>query len=328
MTQKIALYLLTSVYLATANLADAQQAAKKVPIIGVLRSESPSSHASEHEALRQGLRERGYVEGKNLVIEYRYAEGKLDRLPELATELVRLKVDVILVGGGSATAAARQATTTIPIIVGSAGDLVGSGVVSSLAQPGGNITGSTNVDADFSARRLELLKEAFPKLSRVAVVGGEGSQGDQDELKETRGAARPLGVRIQSLVVKDSSQIQGAYTAMTKERAEALIILNNTFNFLHRSQLSELAVKYRLPTMFGRAAFVEAGGLMSYAASRIDSFRRAAYFADKIFKGAKPADLPVEQPTKFEFVINLKTAKQIGVTIPQSVLYRADKVIK
>jgi putative ABC transport system substrate-binding protein len=330
MNAKILFNALLALILTTIHFAQAQQTAKKVPVIGVLRSESPSSHASEHDVFRAALRERGYVEGKNIVAEYRYAEGKQDRFPELAAELVRQKVDVIIVAGGGAVSAARRATGTIPIVVASAGDLVGDGVVASLAKPGGNVTGSTNVDADFSAKRLELLKEVLPKLARVAVLSWEGLKGDQDEVRETEVAAQPLRVRIQSLVVKghDPSQIQSAYAAMTKERAEALIILNSNFNFIHRRQLLELAAKNRLPTMCGRTAFVEAGGLISYGASRLDSWRRAAIFVDKILKGAKPADLPVEQPTKFELVINLKTANQIGVTIPQSVLYRADKVIK
>jgi putative ABC transport system substrate-binding protein len=307
--------------------AEAQQPTKKVPVIGVFLPESPSAYASYVEAFRQGLHELGYVMGQNILIEYRYAEGERDQFPELAAELVRLKVDVIVVVGGT-LAAAKRATSAIPIVVGSAGDLVGGGYAASLARPGGNITGSTNVDSDFSAKRLELLKEAFPKLSRVAVISHEGNQGDQDELRETRTVAQPLGVRIQSQDIKDPGQFQDAFRAMIKERAEAVIITNNSFNFAHRRQLLEFAVKNRLLTMCGRAAFVEDGCLISYAASRHDSMRRAAYFVDKILKGAKPADLPVQQPTKFEFVINLKTAKQIGVTIPQSVLFRADKVIR
>ena len=303
------------------------QSAKRVPVVGVFLPETASAYASYVDAFQEGLRELGYVVGQNILIEYRYAEGKRDRFAELAAELVRLKVDVLVVVGGT-LAATKRATSTIPIVVGSAGDLVGDGYVAGLARPGGNITGSTNVDSDLSAKRLELLKEAFPKLSRVAVLSHEGNRGDQDELKETRTAAQPLRVRIQSQDLKDPGQFQGAFSAMIKDRAEALIITNNSFNFFHRRQFFEFAAKNRLPTMCGRAAFVEDGCLISYAASRQDSMRRAAYFVDKILKGAKPADLPVQQPTKFEFVINLKTAKQIGVTIPQSVLFRADKVIK
>jgi putative ABC transport system substrate-binding protein len=315
-----------SVLLTLSVPVDAQQP-KKISVIGTLHADSPSSLESFYEAFRQGLRELGYVVGQNLLIEYRFAEGKRDRLAELAAELVRLKVDVIFVVGGGATSAAKRATNTIPIVA-SAGDLIGDGMVASLARPGGNITGITNVDADFSAKRLELLKDSFPRLSRLALLSFESMKGDQAELRETRAAAQPLGVRIQSLEINNPEQIPGAFVAMTKEHAEALMIANNSFTFFHRKQLLELATKNRLPTMCGRAAFVEAGGLMSYAASRLDSFRRVAVFVDKILKGAKPADLPVEQPTKFEFVINLKTAKQMGLTIPQSVLYRADKVIK
>jgi putative tryptophan/tyrosine transport system substrate-binding protein len=307
--------------------AEAQQAGKKVPVLGVLVPDTAPTYASYLEAFRQGLRELGHVERKNIAIEYRYGEGKLDRLPELAVEIVRLKVDVIVVAGG-ALAAAKQATNTIPIVVATAGDLVGDGYVASLARPGGNITGSTNIDSDLSPNRLELLKQTFPNLSRVAFLSREGNRGDQDELRETRAAAPALGVRIQSLEVKDPSQFQGAFTAMTKERAGALIITNNSFNFAHRKQIFPLAAKNRLPTMCGRDAYVEHGCLMSYAASRLDSMRRAAYFVDKILKGTKPADLPVQQPTKFELVIDLKTAKALGLTIPPVVMMRAEKVIK
>ncbi len=312
--------------LAVAVKAEAQPA-KKVPVVGVFVPETASVYASYLDAFQEGLHELGYVVGQNILIESRYAEGKRDRFSELAAELVRLKVDVLVTVGGT-LAATKSATSTIPIVVGSAGDLVGDGYVASLAKPGGNITGSTNVDSDMSAKRLELLKEAFPKLSRVAVLSHEGNRGDQDELKETRTAAQPLGVRIQSQDLKDPGRFQGAFSAIIKDRAEALIITNNSFNFSHRRQFFEFAAKHRFPTMCGRAAFADDGCLISYAASRQDSMRRAAYFVDKILKGAKPADLPVQQPTKFEFVINLKTAKHISVTIPQSVLYRADKVIK
>jgi putative tryptophan/tyrosine transport system substrate-binding protein len=325
-------WLFTAILLVSIPLAEAQQPTK-IPVIGILRLESPSTHESEHEVFQKSLRSLGYVVGQNVVIEYRYAEGKPDRLPMLASELVRLKVDVIVTAGGVSLDAVKRVTATIPIVVASAGDLVGTGVVASLAKPGGNITGSTNVDADFSAKRLELLKEAFPKISRVSVLSWEASEarlgyGDQDELRETRATAKRLGVRIQSLASKEPSQIQVAFAAMIREQAEGIIIVNNTFNFLHRQQLLEFAEKNRLSTMCGRAAFVEDGCLMSYGASRLDSWRRAAVFVDKIFRGAKPADLPVEQPMKFELVINLKTAKQIGLTIPPNVLARADRVIR
>ena len=305
----------------------AQQPPGKVPVIGVLLPDTSVAFASYVEAFLQGLRDLGYVAGQNIHIEYRYADGKRDRFTELATELVRLKVDAIVVVGGT-LAATKQATNTIPIVAATAGDLVGNGYVASLAKPGGNITGSTNIDADLSGKRLELLKEAFPKLSRVAFLTFAGNRGDQDELKETRAAAQFLRVQIQSLAVKDRSEFPSAFSAMSKERSEAVIITNNSFNFGHRRLIFELAAKSRLPSMCGRDAFVEHGCLISYAASRRDAFRRAAYFIDKILKGAKPAELPVQQPTKFELVINLKTAKQIGLTIPPHVLARADRVIR
>jgi putative ABC transport system substrate-binding protein len=325
--KKLFRLLLIIAFLGVGPVAEAQPV-KKVPVIGTLHFDTPSSVESSFEAFRQGLRQLGYVVGQNILIEYRYAEGKPDRLPELAAELVRLKVDVIVTASASAVRAARKATATVPIVVASAGDLVGAGLVASLANPGGNITGSTNVDPDFSAKRLLLLKDSFPKLSRVAFLSIEGMKGDQDELKETRAEAQRLKMRIQSLEVTDPSQFQSAFSAMTKERAGALIIANNSFTFLHRGQILELARKNRLPTMCGRAGFVDAGALMSYAADRLDSWRRAAIFVDKILKGRKPADLPVEQPMKFEFVINLQTAKQIGVTIEPNVLVRANRVIR
>jgi len=281
---------LSAVLFALCFSAEAQPATK-VPVIGTLHFDSPSSVEQSFEAFRQGLRQLGYVVGQNILIEYRYAEGKRDRVPDLAAELVRLKVDVIFAVGGGAVNAVKRATTTIPIVA-SAGDLVGDGIVASLARPGGNITGLTNVDSDFSAKRLLLLKDSFPKLSRVAFLSFEGMKGDRDELTETRAAAPSLKVRIQALEVTDPSQFQSAFGAMTKERAGALIIANNSFTFLHRGQLLELARKNRLPTMWGRAGFVDAGGLMSYAADRLDSYRRAAIFVDKILKGRKPADLP------------------------------------
>jgi putative ABC transport system substrate-binding protein len=236
-------------------------------------------------------------------------------------------VDIIVVVGGT-LGAAKRATSMIPIVVATAGDLVGDGYVASLARPGGNITGSTNLDSDLSGKRLELLKEALPKTNRVAFLFWEGNKGDQDELKETRAAAQALKVRIQSLEMKHASQFQSAFSAIIKERAEALIITNNSFNFAHRRQTLEFAAKNQLPSMCGQDAFVEAGCLVSYSGSRVDSFRRAAYFVDKILKGAKPADLPVQQPTKFELVINLRTAKQIGVTIQPEILARVNRIIK
>ena len=237
-------------------------------------------------------------------------------------------MDLIVTLGTQATVAAKQATSTIPILVGNAGDLVGEGLVASLARPGGNITGFTSVDPDLSVKRLQLLRETLPKVSRVAVLYHGGPGGDQDELREIQTAAKTLGVQIQPLQVLEADQFQRAYTAMTKDRAQALIIFLGTFTAFHRKELLELGAKIRIPTMCGNPEWSEAGGLISYGHDRRDQFRRAASYVDKILKGTKPADLPVQQPTKFELVINLKTAKQIGVTIPPNVLARADRVIR
>ena len=309
------------------GVAAAQQT-KKIHRIGLLSGSRPSPMPTNIEALRQGLRELGYIEGQNISVEYRFAEGKEERYAILAAELVNLGVDVIVTFGTQATVAAKQATSTIPILVGNAGDLVGEGLVASLARPGGNVTGFTSVDPDLSAKRLQLLRETLPKVARVAVLYHGGPGGDQDELRETQTAAKTLGVQIQPLQVLEPDQFQRAYTAMTKERAQALIIFLGSFTAFHRKDLLELAAKIRIPTMCGNPEWSEAGGLISYGHDRRDQFRRAATYVDKILKGTKPADLPVQQPTKFEIVINLKTAKQIGLTIPPKVLVRADRVIK
>jgi putative tryptophan/tyrosine transport system substrate-binding protein len=308
------------VLLAVAVITEAQQPAK-VPRIGLLTAGSPSTMAARTEAFRQGLRELGYVEGKNIVIEYRYAEGKRERWNDLASEMVRLKPDVIAVGGTGLTRSVKEATSTIPIVVGGAGDLIGTGLVSSLARPGGNITGSTSISPDVSGKRLELLKEVVPKASRVAVLWYPfpGSQ-DQAEVKETEMAAPALKIKMQTVPVRGP--------AMKREHANALVIIQGSFTNFHRRQLVELAAKNRLPSMGEPADFAYDGCLISYGPDQLSFWRRAAIFVDKILKGAKPADLPVEGPTKFELVINLKTAKQIGLTIPQRVLTRADKVIK
>ena len=280
------------------------------------------------EAFRQGLRELGYIEGQNISVEYRFAEGKDERHAIFAAELVNLGVDVIVTGGTAATLAAKQATSTIPIIVGGAGDLVSEGLVASLARPGGNVTGFTNIDPDLSAKRLQLLREALPKVSRVAVLYHGGPGGDQEELRETQTVGKSLGVQIQALRVLEPDQFKRAYAAMTKEHAQALIIFSGGFGMAHQRELLDLAAKIRIPTMCGTPEWSEAGGLIAYGHDRRDQFRRAATYVDKILKGTKPADLPVQQPMKFELVINLKTAKQIGVTIPPGVLARADKVIR
>jgi putative tryptophan/tyrosine transport system substrate-binding protein len=327
MIKKTFVLLLTTFLLATISLAEAQPA-KKVFRIGLLSGNRPSPMPSNIEAFRQGLRELGYVEGQNISVEYRFAEGKEERYAILAAELINLGVDVIVTFGTQATVAAKQATSTIPILVGNAGDLVGEGLVASLARPGGNITGFTSVDPDLSAKRLQLLRETLPKVSRVAVLYHGGPGGDQDELREIQTAAKTLGVQIQPLQVLEPDQFQRSYTAMTKERAQALIVFVGSFTAFHRKELLELAAKIRIPTMCGNPEWSEAGGLISYGNDRRDQFLRVATYVDKILKGTKPADLPVQQPMKYELVINVKTAKELGVTIPPNVLARADRVIK
>ena len=280
------------------------------------------------EAFRQGLRELGYVEGKNILIEYRYAEGKPDRARALAAELVRLKVDVIVTAGSGATRAAKEATATIPIVMAQDPDPVGNGFVASLARPGGNITGLSNLGPELSGKRLELLKEVIPRLTRVAVFGTSTFPGNAQILRETELAAGALRVQLQYLDVLDPKDIETAFRAASKGRAEAVLVLAGAVFTSQRTQLADLAVKSRLPAIYYATEFVEDGGLMTYGANRADLDRRAATYVDKILKGAKPADLPVEQPTKFEFIINLKAAKQIGLTIPPNVLARADRVIR
>jgi putative ABC transport system substrate-binding protein len=308
--------------------AEAQQATK-VPRIGHLTGTLSSANSARREAFRQGLRELGYVEGKNIVIEWRAAEEKLDRLPALAAELVRLKVDIIVTGGSSPTRAAKEATTTIPIVMTQDADPVGSGFVGSLARPGGNITGLSTLAPELSGKRLELLKEIVPKLSRVAVFGTSTQPGNEQSLKEVELVAKAFGVKLQYLDVPSSKDVDTAFRAATKGRADAvLMLLPGRVASSQRTQIAEFAVKNRLPVIYSTAPWAEAGGLMSYGTSTTDLDRRAATYVDKILKGAKPADLPVEQPTKFELVINLKAAKQIGLTIPQRVLARADRVIR
>jgi putative tryptophan/tyrosine transport system substrate-binding protein len=327
MKAKILIYALPTLILATIDVAQAQQPTK-VSRIGFLSPVSASGSTANLEVFRQGLREFGYIEGKNIIIEYRWAEGKLDRLPKLAAELVSVGVDIIVTGGTPPVLAAKKATNTIPIVAANADNLVELGVVASLARPGGNVTGLTRVDADFSAKRVELLKESFPKLSRVAVLSHGALGADQEELQETQAAARTLGVQVQSFTVQEPSQFLDTYAQMIKRRADALIFFTSAFTVFHRRQLVELAIKNGLPTMCGGAAWSNDGCLISYGPNVTELYRRAAVFVDKILKGTKPADIPVEQPTKFEFIVNLKTAKQIGVTIQPNVLARADKVIR
>jgi putative ABC transport system substrate-binding protein len=319
--------LLVVVLLAVAVIAEAQQP-KNVPRIGFLAIVSLSTISDRVEAFRQGLRELGYVEGKNIVIEWRFAEGKADRLPGLAAELVRRKVDVIVTVGPLVTRSAKEATSTISIVMGQDTDPIGNGFVASLARPGGNITGLATLAPEISGKQLEFLKEIVPKLSRVAVVGTSTRPGNAEALRATELAAKALTVQLQYLEVRDPKDIETAFRAASKGRAEAVLVFGGPVISSHRTQIVDLAVKNRLPAIYERAEFVDAGGLMFYGASITDLSRRAATYVDKILKGTKPADLPVEQPTKFEFVINLKAAKQIGLTIPPNVLARADKVIK
>src|SRR5499425_926954 len=307
--------------------AEAQQATK-VPRVAYLTAVSLSANAARIEAFRQGLRKLGCVEGKNIIIEWRGADGKPDRLPVLAAELVRLKVDIVVSGGPTVTRPVKEATTTIPIVMAFDDDPVGSGFAASLARPGGNITGLSTLFPEMSGKQLELLKEIVPKLSRVAVLGNVTSPGKPQALREINVAADGFGVQIQYLEVRGPKDIETAFREASKEHADAVLVLANTILYFNRRQVLDLAVKSRLPTIYGRPEYVDDGGLVYYGPSYTALFRRAATYVDKILKGAKPADLPVEQPIKFEFLINLKAAKQIGLTIPPNVLARADKVIK
>ena len=313
--------------MACAASVDAQQPTK-IRRIGFLSSLSPAVVSDRMEAFRQGLRELGYTEEKNVGIEYRYAEENLDRLPALAAELVRLKVDVIVTGGPSVNRFAKEATSTIPIVLAFDNDPVGNGFAASLARPGGNITGLSTQYPQISGKQLELLKEIVPRLARVACLGNSMQPGYRQALKETEEAAGALRVKLQYLDVQNPQQIEGAFQAASKGRADAVLVLGSQVVTSHSKQFAELAAKSHLPAIYWSPEFVEAGGLMSYSVSITDLFRRAATYVDKILKGTKPADLPIEQPTKFEFVINLKAAKQIGLTIPPNVLVRADRVIK
>jgi putative ABC transport system substrate-binding protein len=310
---------------ALCSAAEAQEPAK-VPRIGYLTGATPDGQSPRIEAFRQGLRELGYVEGKNIVIEYRYAELKPDRLPALAAEIVRLKVDVIVTGGSGLTRAAKNATNTIPIVMTQDSDPVANGFVASLARPGGNITGLANPTPEIAGKQLELLKEIIPKLSRVAVFGTWSN--DPGRVREVELAAGAFKVKLQYLAVLSPKDIETSFRAAGKGRADAVLVQPGSIFNSHRTQLVKLAVKSRLPAMYSHSQYVVDGGLMTYSASLPDLDRRAATYVHKILKGAKPADLPVEQPKKFEFIINLKAAKQIDLTIPPNVLARADKVIK
>ena len=317
---------LCALLLALCVSAEAQQPAK-IPRIGYVRVVGvPSVPGPNVEAFRQGLKDLGYVEGKNVLLEYRYAEGKRDRV---VAELVQLNVDVIISGDGPAIRAAKQATKTIPIVMVINQDPVATGLVDSLARPGGNITGISRLTRELGGKRLELLTEMVPGISRVSILWDATAEGPNISFKEYQTAARALKLQLQSLEVRGPSpDLDGAFQSAAKGRASALIAIGNSLLNRYRKPISDAAIKYRLPSMYDSTMWIEAGGLVSYSTNDTESYRRAAHFVDKILKGAKPADLPVEQPTKFELVINLKTAKQIGLTIPQSVLYRADRVIK
>ena len=329
MSGKIFVWLLTTVLLGTVS-ATAQQPAK-IPRIGYLSALDTSGESARSEAIHVALRELGYIEGQNIATEYRYAEGKLDRLPALAAELVRLKVDIIVVAGGiTGIRAAMNATKTIPIVMlGLSADPVEAGLVESLAHPGGSVTGLTLLSRELGGKRLELLKEADPKVIRVAALYEPANSPSVREVKEVLPiAARALGLTVRPWEVRDANGFEKVFAVLSKERAAALYLTSSALMNANQKRIVGFALKSRLPSMYPYREAVDAGGLMYYGADLADSYRRAATYVDKILKGARPADLPVEQPTKFEFVINLKTAKQIGLTISQSLLYRADKVIK
>ncbi len=319
MNKKI--FWLLTLFLATGTFAEAQ------PRIGYIHSGSKSD--ASDQAFRQGLRDLGYVEGKNIVIESRYPEGKVDRLPDFAAELVRLKVDIIVAGSDVGVRAAKNATKTLPIVmVGVGTDPVEAGLVESLARPGGNITGLTLIAVELAGKRLELFKEAVPKLARVDAIYDPAARGTAQEAKDVHSTGRVLGLTSKSWEVRGTDGFEKVFAALRNERPDGLYVPGGPLFNANRKLIADFALKSRIPSVYVRREFVDAGGLMSYGVDPVDHYRRAAYFVDKILKGSRPTDLPVEQPTKFEFVINLQTAKQIGLAIPQWVLMRADKVIK
>jgi putative ABC transport system substrate-binding protein len=319
-------FIATAAALLASPLAIEAQQAGRVYRIGYLSYSSPASNPHLIEAFRQGLRELGWVEGQNITIEARFAEGRSDAVSDLAAELVRLKVDIIVVTATQAALAAKNATKTIPVVMANAGDPVGVGLVASLARPGGNITGMSRVDT--FGKALELLKEIAPDVRRVAVLSNPANASHQPNIREVNVAARSLGVQLQLLEARGPNEFDAAFAAMSKERAGALLVLPDSVFNRHRARVTGLAAKNRLPSMYGTSEWVKAGGLISYGLRLPDVFRQSATFVDKILRGAKPAELPVQQPTKFELVINLKTAKALGLTIPPSVLARADEVIQ
>jgi putative ABC transport system substrate-binding protein len=305
-----------------------QQPAANLRRIAYLTGSSLASNAAYLEAFRKGLREFGYIDGQNISIAYRASEGSEARLPGLAAELVRLKVEVIVTGGPQATLAAKKASGTIPVVMTNDTDPVGAGLVASLARPGGNVTGLTNISSEVSSKRLEMLKEIVPQLGRVAVFGNATIPGNAQAVQSMQAAARAMGLKLQYLELQNLEDIENAFKALAKERAQALVVFQNFVVSLHAARFLELAAKSRLPAIYGNQQLLEAGGLMFFGPSFFEQYRRAAIYVDKILKGAKPADLPVEQPTQFELAINLKTARALGIRIPQSILVRADKVIE
>src|SRR5215813_10043660 len=331
MNHKVALFLLLTASILISFFPVEAQQTKKVPRIGYLSNFDPATESTRSELCSQALRELGYIEGQNIAFEYRYAEGKLDRLPELAAELVRLKVDIIITGGAATIRAAKNATETISIVMTGGGlDPVAAGLVESLARPGGNVTGITNLSRELSGKQLELIKEAVPKVTRVAVLYDPAIAGSVREVKEVLpAAASPLRLTIQPWEVRTADGFEKVFAAMVKQRPDGIYVSGGgQLINANQKRIAGLAIKSRLPSMSINREFVDAGVLMSYGADLADSYRRVAYFVDRILKGAKPADLPVEQPTKFELVINLKTAKQIGLTTPPDLLARATKIIR
>ena len=314
--------------LLAAPLAGEAQAPAKVPRVGYVFSRAPSEAHRLWDAARQGLRELGYVEGQNIALEVRWAEGRFERLPELVAELVRLKVDVLVVAATPGALTVKNATRTIPVVMVAVADPVGSGLVASLARPGSNFTGLGLLNPEISGKRLELLKEGLPSISRVAVLTNPGNPSHAIFWKETQAAAQTLGLQLQSIKVRAPEDFDEAFQAAAHGRAEAMLMFDDPMILSSQARLVALAAKRRLPTMYGFREFPDAGGLLSYGPNLLHQYRRTAIYVDKILKGAKPADLPIEQPTKFELVINLKTAKTLGLTIPQSVLLRADQVIE
>jgi putative tryptophan/tyrosine transport system substrate-binding protein len=327
MRRRIICVVLATIFLATILSTQAQQQAK-VAKIGFLTTGSGSGPGGGVELLPRKLRAFGYVDGKNIAVEHRFADNKLDRLPALAEELVRLKVDVLVTGATSGAMALKNATRTIPIVFFIAGDPVEAGLVDSLPKPGGNITGFTNIAPVLAGKRLELLKETVPKLTRVALLWDPRIRGSEQSWKESQLAGRQLGLQLHSMEVGNAEKFENAFEETIKAGSTALAAASSSLFNTHKKRIADLALKNRLPAIFDRGDFVESGGLMSYSADPTESYKRAAVFVDKILKGAKPPDLPVEQPTKFELMINLKTAKALGLTIPPVVLMRAEKVVK